>query len=206
MWTFGVKDAPTQMVIAAKYTKMGEQIPVFLTSWAMWKQLHSGEGGKGYRVFEKFLPLWVWFPFIVSGALRCSLWWRVSSFFPQTTEDEPSEKDALQPGRNIVAAGYALYGSATLVALSTGQGVDLFMLDPVGTECSGVCSWGLHGRLCSNSYSLEWFFWSFWALDFGVRELYHEKHGGLHVMFCMNKFILTDTLKTQNCLHPVGPM
>ncbi|CAO2596394.1 Fructose-1,6-bisphosphatase isozyme 2 [Lemmus lemmus] len=48
----------------------------------------------------------------------------------QTTEDEPSEKDALQPGRSIVAAGYALYGSATLVALSTGQGVDLFMLDP----------------------------------------------------------------------------
>ncbi|KAB0401553.1 hypothetical protein E2I00_011653, partial [Balaenoptera physalus] len=48
----------------------------------------------------------------------------------QTSEDEPSEKDALQPGRNIVAAGYALYGSATLVALSTGQGVDLFMLDP----------------------------------------------------------------------------
>lgn len=22
------------------------------------------------------------------------------------------------------------------------------MLDPVGTECSGVCSWGLHGLLC----------------------------------------------------------
>lgn len=57
----------------------------------------------------------------------------VSSCYLQTTEDEPSEKDALQPGRNIVAAGYALYGSATLVALSTGQGVDLFMLDPVGT-------------------------------------------------------------------------
>ena len=25
--------------------------------------------------------------------------------FPQETDDEPSEKDALQPGRNIVAAG-----------------------------------------------------------------------------------------------------
>uniref|UniRef100_A0A7M4FXE2 Fructose-1,6-bisphosphatase 1 n=1 Tax=Crocodylus porosus TaxID=8502 RepID=A0A7M4FXE2_CROPO len=48
----------------------------------------------------------------------------------KATEDEPSETDALQPGRNIVAAGYALYGSATLVALSTGQGVDCFMLDP----------------------------------------------------------------------------
>lgn len=78
---------------------------------------------------------------------------KVSSSFPQTTEDEPSEKDALQPGRNIVAAGYALYGSATLVALSTGQGVDLFMLDPVGAE--RICSWGLHGLLCLNSYSFK---------------------------------------------------
>uniref|UniRef100_A0A665V9I5 Fructose-1,6-bisphosphatase 1 n=1 Tax=Echeneis naucrates TaxID=173247 RepID=A0A665V9I5_ECHNA len=43
---------------------------------------------------------------------------------------EPSEKDALQPGRNIVAAGYALYGSATMIVLSTGQGVNCFMLDP----------------------------------------------------------------------------
>ncbi|KAM9138847.1 fructose-1,6-bisphosphatase isozyme 2 [Pangshura tecta] len=54
----------------------------------------------------------------------------IFAIYKKTTEDEPSEKDALQPGRNIVAAGYALYGSATLVALSTGQGVDCFMLDP----------------------------------------------------------------------------
>uniref|UniRef100_A0A2K6TEH9 Fructose-1,6-bisphosphatase isozyme 2 n=1 Tax=Saimiri boliviensis boliviensis TaxID=39432 RepID=A0A2K6TEH9_SAIBB len=54
----------------------------------------------------------------------------IFAIYRKTSEDEPSEKDALQPGRNIVAAGYALYGSATLVALSTGQGVDLFMLDP----------------------------------------------------------------------------
>ncbi|XP_008589298.1 PREDICTED: fructose-1,6-bisphosphatase isozyme 2 isoform X1 [Galeopterus variegatus] len=54
----------------------------------------------------------------------------IFAIYRKTTEDEPSEKDALQPGREIVAAGYALYGSATLVALSTGQGVDLFMLDP----------------------------------------------------------------------------
>lgn len=42
-----------------------------------------------------------------------------------------TEGDALEPGRNMVAAGYALYGSATLIALSTGQGVNFFMLDPV---------------------------------------------------------------------------
>jgi len=49
----------------------------------------------------------------------------------QETNDEPSEKDALRSGRNIVAAGYALYGSATMMVLSTGQGVNCFMLDPV---------------------------------------------------------------------------
>ena len=49
----------------------------------------------------------------------------------QMTDDEPNEKDALQSGRHLVAAGYALYGSATALVLSTGQGVNCFMLDPV---------------------------------------------------------------------------
>ncbi|XP_008562521.1 PREDICTED: fructose-1,6-bisphosphatase 1-like, partial [Galeopterus variegatus] len=43
---------------------------------------------------------------------------------------EPSEKDALQPGRNLVAAGYALYGSATMLVLAMDSGVNCFMLDP----------------------------------------------------------------------------
>merc|ERR1712029_219189 len=38
--------------------------------------------------------------------------------------------DALQSGRQIVAARYALYGSATMIVLSTGRGVNGFMLDP----------------------------------------------------------------------------
>uniref|UniRef100_V9L4V5 Fructose-1,6-bisphosphatase isozyme 2 n=1 Tax=Callorhinchus milii TaxID=7868 RepID=V9L4V5_CALMI len=54
----------------------------------------------------------------------------IFAIYKKVSEEQPSEKDALQPGRDIVAAGYALYGSATLVALSTGQGVDCFMLDP----------------------------------------------------------------------------
>jgi fructose-1,6-bisphosphatase I len=37
---------------------------------------------------------------------------------------------ALQPGRRIVAAGYAVYGSATTLFLSTGFGVHGFTLDP----------------------------------------------------------------------------
>ncbi|XP_046428696.1 fructose-1,6-bisphosphatase 1 isoform X1 [Neodiprion fabricii] len=42
----------------------------------------------------------------------------------------PTVADALQPGRNLVAAGYALYGSATMLVLSIGQGVNGFMYDP----------------------------------------------------------------------------
>lgn len=44
----------------------------------------------------------------------------------------PSLKDALQPGKNCVAAGYALYGSATVLVISLGKGTGVhgFMLDP----------------------------------------------------------------------------
>jgi fructose-1,6-bisphosphatase I len=35
-----------------------------------------------------------------------------------------------QPGRTQVAAGYILYGSSTVFVLTTGNGVDMFVLDP----------------------------------------------------------------------------
>ncbi|XP_056288469.1 fructose-1,6-bisphosphatase 1-like isoform X2 [Pseudoliparis swirei] len=54
----------------------------------------------------------------------------IFGIYKKTGDGEPTEKDALQPGRNLVAAGYALYGSATMMVLSTGQGVNCFMLDP----------------------------------------------------------------------------
>lgn len=42
-------------------------------------------------------------------------------------KNEPSE---LQIGRDMVAAGYALYGSATMIVLSIGSGVNGFTYDP----------------------------------------------------------------------------
>lgn len=39
-------------------------------------------------------------------------------------------KDALQPGHKMVAAGYALYGSATMMVISLGGPVNGFTLDP----------------------------------------------------------------------------
>ncbi|KAI4495763.1 hypothetical protein M0802_008386 [Mischocyttarus mexicanus] len=44
--------------------------------------------------------------------------------------DSSNISNALQPGRNVVAAGYALYGSATMIVLSIGHGVNGFMYDP----------------------------------------------------------------------------
>lgn len=54
----------------------------------------------------------------------------IFAIYKRISDGEPTDKDALQPGNQIVCAGYALYGSATAVALSTGAGVNLFMLDP----------------------------------------------------------------------------
>lgn len=39
-------------------------------------------------------------------------------------------EDFMQPGRNMVAAGYVLYGSSTILVYSTGYGVNGFTLDP----------------------------------------------------------------------------
>jgi len=43
---------------------------------------------------------------------------------------ELTEQHCLQAGRNYVASGYALYGSATMLVITTGQGVHGFTLDP----------------------------------------------------------------------------
>lgn len=39
-------------------------------------------------------------------------------------------EDFLQPGTSLVAAGYAIYGSSTMLVYSTGRGVSGFTLDP----------------------------------------------------------------------------
>lgn len=54
----------------------------------------------------------------------------IFAIFRKDDDSVPTLKDVLQPGNKVVAAGYALYGSATMMVLSTGCGVDGFMLDP----------------------------------------------------------------------------
>ena len=45
-------------------------------------------------------------------------------------DHDVDEDDFLQPGREQVAAGYATYGSQTLLVLTTGKGTHCFTLDP----------------------------------------------------------------------------
>ncbi len=50
-------------------------------------------------------------------------------FRREDTTKPPTEADWLRPGRDLVAAGYILYGTSTMMVYSTGQGVHAFTLD-----------------------------------------------------------------------------
>ena len=56
-------------------------------------------------------------------------------FRRNSPEGQPAEKsDWLRSGRDMVAAGYIIYGSGTVFVLSTGDGVFAFTLDPLVGE------------------------------------------------------------------------
>lgn len=51
-------------------------------------------------------------------------------FRRQTSNGGPGPEDWLRPGRELVAAGYVLYGTSTMLVYSSGEGVHAFTLDP----------------------------------------------------------------------------
>ena len=55
----------------------------------------------------------------------------IFSIYRRVTEGgRGSREDCLQPGRNLVAGGYVVYGSSTMLVYSSGTGVHGFTLDP----------------------------------------------------------------------------
>jgi fructose-1,6-bisphosphatase I len=54
----------------------------------------------------------------------------IFSIVRQDRRSAQTEESLLQPGTQQVAAGYVLYGPSTVMALTLGGGVDLFLLDP----------------------------------------------------------------------------
>ena len=52
------------------------------------------------------------------------------------TDDPVEKEDFLQKGTDLVAAGYVLYGTSTILVYTTGRGVNGFTLDPtIGEFC-----------------------------------------------------------------------
>lgn len=58
----------------------------------------------------------------------------IFSVLPNTFSDTETLASALQPGSRQVASGYLLYGSQVALVLTTGEGVDLYVLDPESDE------------------------------------------------------------------------
>ena len=55
----------------------------------------------------------------------------IFSIYQRLSQDGPGNlEDCLQKGRNLVAAGYFVYGSSTMLVYTTGRGVHGFTLDP----------------------------------------------------------------------------
>lgn len=83
--------------------------------------IYSNHGGKYVVLFD---PL--------DGSSNIDTNVSIGTIFAVLRRREPTPvvDDALRPGREIVAAGYALYGPSTVFVLSTGHGVHAFTLDP----------------------------------------------------------------------------
>ncbi len=54
----------------------------------------------------------------------------IFSILRHDPEAKSPEASLMQPGVRQIAAGYVLYGPSTVMALTLGRGVDLFLLDP----------------------------------------------------------------------------
>ena len=56
----------------------------------------------------------------------------IFGIYPKKSADgvAGSIEDVLRPGNDLVAAGYCMYGSSTQMVLTTGNGVNVFTLDP----------------------------------------------------------------------------
>jgi fructose-1,6-bisphosphatase I len=58
----------------------------------------------------------------------------IFSIYHKITSGRGALEDCLQKGRQVVAAGYLLYGTSTMLVYSTGRGVNGFTLDPAVGE------------------------------------------------------------------------
>jgi fructose-1,6-bisphosphatase I len=92
--------------------------------------MDTGTDGKAGRYIVMFDPL--------DGSSNIDVNISIGTIFAvlrrKSLHSTPTLQDALRPGREIVAAGYSVYGSSTVLVLTTGHGVHCFTLDPTVGE------------------------------------------------------------------------
>jgi len=88
-----------------------------------------------------------------------------------TQGDEFNPRDVLQPARQLVGAGYALYGPAVLLYVSLGAGVQAFTLDGAMNEWIRT-SPQVRIPICGHWYSLDEGSESLWDAD--LRSALHR--------------------------------
>ncbi len=54
----------------------------------------------------------------------------IFGIYKKKSEGDGGLEDVLRPGKELVAAGYCMYGSSTQMVLTVGNGVNVFTLDP----------------------------------------------------------------------------
>lgn len=88
----------------------------------------------------------------------------IFAIYRRISEEGPGTlEDCLQPGRDMVAAGYVLYGSSTMLVYSAGNGVHGFTLDP------SVCEFLLSNRRIRIPGEPTYF-----SVNLGLRERWSE--------------------------------
>jgi fructose-1,6-bisphosphatase I/sedoheptulose-1,7-bisphosphatase len=119
--------------VQKKLDVISNEVMISQTEWGGFlAALVSEEMSGVYRVpasYKRGKYLLVFDP--LDGSSNIDLNISVGSIFSvlRAPSDEPTVADFLQPGTEQVCAGFALYGPATMLILTTGDGVDGFTLD-----------------------------------------------------------------------------
>jgi fructose-1,6-bisphosphatase I len=104
-----------------------EQVGIMVSEENDQPVVTKNAGGRG-----KYLVLFD--PLDGSSNLDCNIpvgtIFAVFSREPRESTNGESVADVLQPGTQMLAAGYVLYSSSTVLAYTTGAGVHMFTLDP----------------------------------------------------------------------------
>ncbi len=98
------------------------------------------------------------------------------------SQKKPQEEDCLQSGKQVAAAGYVLYGPATLLVCSVGNGVEGYSVNP-GTSRFELSHPDIRIPAQGGYYSVNEAYSSSWLGDMGTRMARMKRETGLGMRY-----------------------